>query len=56
MRVKHPTIPDIYATIPDADADAWATQGWEPAPETDPAPTAADNPPPATPTYEEEDK
>lgn len=54
MRVKHPTIPDIYATIPDADADAWATQGWEPAPETAPAPTAA--PLPATPTYEEEDK
>lgn len=54
MRVKHPTIPDIYATIPDADADAWAAQGWEPAPETAPAPTAA--PLPATPTHEEEDK
>lgn len=55
MRVKHPTIPNIYATIPDADADAWAAQGWEPAPETDTASTAAP-PPPTTPTYEEEDK
>ena len=54
MRAKHPTIPNIYVTFPDADADAWASQGWEPAPDTNPAP--ADTPPPATPTFEEEDK
>lgn len=45
MRLSHPVIPDIHVDAPDADTDAWLTQGWL-APEAQLEPVADDAPDP----------